>query len=51
VNRILRTAAAMIIAVAVLVQAPAARAEGAVTYDIFSDTVGGLAGVEVDGRA
>ena len=45
-NRILPTAAAMIIAVAVLVQAPAARAEGAVTYDIFSDTVGGLAGVE-----
>jgi hypothetical protein len=46
VNRILPTAAAMIIAAAVLAQAPAARAEGTVTYDIFSDSVAGLAGVE-----
>jgi hypothetical protein len=36
----------MIIAVAVVAQAPVARAEDIVTYDIFSDTVAGLAGVE-----
>ena len=45
-NRLLPTAATMIIAVAVLTQAPAARAEATVTYDIFSDSVAGLAGVE-----
>jgi hypothetical protein len=46
VNRIPPTAATMIIAVAVVAQAPVARAEDIVTYDIFSDTVAGLAGVE-----
>lgn len=45
-NRIPPTAATMIIAVAVVAQAPVARAEDIVTYDIFSDTVAGLAGVE-----
>jgi hypothetical protein len=37
----------MIVGVAgLVVQAPAAHAEDTVTYDIFSDSVGGLAGVE-----
>jgi hypothetical protein len=40
------TAAAMIIGLTGLVQAPVAQAEDTVTYDIFSDSVGALAGVE-----
>jgi hypothetical protein len=40
------TAAAMIIGLTGLVHAPVAQAEDTVTYDIFSDSVGALAGVE-----
>jgi len=47
VNRILSTAVSMIVGVAgLVVQAPAAHAEDTVTYDIFSDSVGSLAGIE-----
>lgn len=45
-NRILPAVVSVIVGVAGLAQAPAARAEDTVTYDIFSDSVAGLAGVE-----
>lgn len=45
-NRIQSTAVAMIVGLAGVVHAPAAHAEDTVTYDIFSDSVGQLAGVE-----
>jgi hypothetical protein len=46
VKRIQSTAVAMILGLAGLVHAPVALAEDTVTYDIFSDSVGELAGVE-----
>jgi hypothetical protein len=47
VNRILSPAVSIIVGVAgLVVQAPAAHAENTVTYDIFSDSVGLLAGIE-----
>ncbi|EHB59143.1 hypothetical protein MycrhDRAFT_1579 [Mycolicibacterium rhodesiae JS60] len=45
-KRTISTGAVMSVVVALLVQAPLARAEDTVTYDIFSDSVGELAGVE-----
>ena len=45
-KRSLSTAVPAIAVVAAMVGAPAARAEDTVTYDIFSDRVGVLAGVE-----
>ena len=45
-NPILSMAIPMVIGVAALLQAPVAQAEDMVTYEIFSDSVAGLAGVE-----
>jgi len=45
-NRVLPMAIPMIFGVAALLQAPVAQAEEMVTYEIFSDSVAGLAGVE-----
>jgi len=45
-RRIGTTAAALILGIGIVVHAPAARADDVVTYDIFSDSVGELAGVE-----
>jgi hypothetical protein len=45
-NRIPALAISVAIGVAALIQAPMAKAEDLVTYDIFSDSVAGLAGVE-----
>lgn len=45
-NRILTIAVSLVVAVSSLVQGPTARAEGTVTYEIFSNRVGWLAGVE-----
>jgi hypothetical protein len=46
VKRIHVTAVSMIVGLAGLLPAPVAHAEDTVTYDIFSDSVGTLAGVE-----
>jgi hypothetical protein len=45
-NPILSVATPMVISVSALLQAPVAQAEDMVTYEIFSDSVAGLAGVE-----
>jgi hypothetical protein len=45
-TRIPSMAIPVVICIAALVQAPAAQAEDTVTYEIFSDSVAGLAGVE-----
>jgi hypothetical protein len=45
-NRIPSIAISAFVAVAALFEAPAAHAEDVVTYEIFSDSVAGLAGVE-----
>jgi hypothetical protein len=45
-KRIQSTAVALILGLAGLMHAPVALAEDTVTYDIFSDSVGELAGVE-----
>jgi hypothetical protein len=45
-NPILSIAIPMVISVSALLQAPVAQAEDMVTYEIFSDSVAGLAGVE-----
>ena len=45
-KRIQSTAVALIVGLAGLMHAPVALAEDTVTYDIFSDSVGQLAGVE-----
>jgi hypothetical protein len=45
-NPILSMAIPMVISVSALLQAPLAQAEDMVTYEIFSDSVAGLAGVE-----
>jgi hypothetical protein len=45
-NRILWMAIPMVVGVAALLQTPVAHAEDWVTYEIFSDSVTGLAGVE-----
>jgi len=45
-NPILSMAIPMVLGVAALLQAPVAQAEDMVTYEIFSDSVAGLAGVE-----
>lgn len=45
-KRIQTTAVSMIVGLTGLVYTPVARAEDTVTYDIFSDSVGELAGVE-----
>ena len=45
-NRIPSIAILVMVGVAALLQAPVAQAEEMVTYDIFSDSVAGLAGVE-----
>jgi hypothetical protein len=46
VNRILSTAVSVIVCVAALAQAPVARAADTVTYEIFSDVVPVLSGIE-----
>jgi hypothetical protein len=51
VKRIQSTAVAMIFGLAGLVHAPVALAEDTVTYDVFSDSVGELAGVEYRDRS
>jgi hypothetical protein len=45
-TRIPSMAIPVVIGIAALLQAPAAQAEDTVTYEIFSDSVAGLAGVE-----
>lgn len=45
-NRIPSMAVLVIVGVAALASAPAAHAQDTVTYEIFSDSVGGLSGVE-----
>jgi hypothetical protein len=45
-NPILSMAIPVVISVSALLQAPVAQAEDMVTYEIFSDSVAGLAGVE-----
>ena len=45
-NRILSMTVSVVVGITGLVQTPVARAEDTVTYDIFSDSVGALAGVE-----
>jgi hypothetical protein len=46
VKRIQSAAVSMVVVISGLVYAPVAHAEDTVTYDIFSDSVGELAGVE-----
>jgi hypothetical protein len=46
VNRILSMTVSVVVGITGLVQTPVARAEDTVTYDIFSDSVDALAGVE-----
>jgi hypothetical protein len=46
VNRTLSVTVSVVVGITGLVQTPVARAEDTVRYDIFSDSVGQLAGVE-----